>query len=74
MTEWWQRPSPGEGFEFVIDPDTGVGGWRYHEHLWLAPLRGLGELVSDIRHGRMRTRNWAFLLFILIAIGRGTGG
>jgi hypothetical protein len=68
MDQWWNRPAPGEGERFEIDPETGIGGWRYHEHLWLAPFRGLADLASDIRNGRMTTWDWVFVIVVLLIL------
>lgn len=70
---WWERPAPGEGWTVMIDPETGRVSEHWREHLWLAPLRGLAELCSDIAGGRMRTRDWVFLGVVVVLMSRGAG-
>lgn len=72
MDRWWNRPAPGEGSKLQIDPETGLVTEHWHEHLWLAPFRGLYDLCSDIANGRMRGRDWAFLFVVLAIMVRGS--
>ena len=57
-----------EDLVFEIDPETGIGRWRparsWRESIWAAPFVGLAELISDIRHKRMTTADWLFLLVV----------
>ncbi len=67
MTDWWNRPAPGEGWELQIDMETGRGGWRYHEHLWLVPVRGLLDLWRDLSAVRLGFWHW-FAIGALIGL------
>jgi hypothetical protein len=67
MTDWWNRPTAGEGWEFLMDVDTGRGGWHYREHLWLAPLRGTLDLIRDLRAAKLGFRHW-FVVGALLAV------
>ncbi len=69
--QWWNRRAPGEGLKTQMDLETGEITQYEHEHLWLAPFRGVFDLVSDIANRRMSTADWIFLWFVMVLILRG---
>ena len=71
MDQWWNRPAPGEGWKLQIDPETGLVTEHWHEHIWLAPFRGLLDLCSDIRNDRMTTADWVFIVVVVWIMARG---
>lgn len=64
-----------EQLVFEIDPETGIGRWRpersWRESIWAAPFVGLAELVSDLRHKRLTSAEWLFLLVLAAIIING---
>lgn len=60
----------GEYWVTQVDPDTGRVTHSVESNWLLAPLYGLAELGGDIANGRMRTRDWVFVLVVLALIVR----
>jgi hypothetical protein len=55
--------------ELIFEIDPGIGGWeprkRWQDTIWAAPFIGLVEFVSDLRHGRLTTADWIFLIVVV---------
>lgn len=64
MEPWRNRPVLGERRRITVDPETGIVTAHNHEHVWLAPFRGLCDLASDLRYGRLTTAAFVFLMVI----------
>ena len=62
---------PDERWVTSIDPETGRISSVVERNWLLVPFYGVGELVSDIASGRMRTRDWVFVWVVLMIILRG---
>ena len=72
MSQWWNHPAPGEGRSVEIDPETGQVSEHYREHLWLAPFRGVLDLISDAWTGRLSAADIVFLgVLVFLIAGRG---
>lgn len=53
-----------------IDPETGLITESVRTNWTLLPIYGLVELVGDIVHGRMRTRDWVWLFIVVHVVLR----
>ena len=62
---------PGEYWVTQIDPETGRITQTVERSWLLAPFFGTWELVSDIARGRMKTRDWVFVMVIVMLMTRG---
>lgn len=67
MNDGSQQLRPGEYWVTQLDPESGLITQTVETNWLLAPFLGLAELISDIANGRMRTRDWVFVV-LLVAI------